>query len=718
MRDCPRRSRNRESRELKHTDRFGTLLWLGSVALSVLFLWHHRTDLSDAVGGFAAIANAAARIHLAGLADVVASAAGAAIAALVVLAWYGAGDLVLRCSAGRDRGAGDTPSEAAHAIAYGAGVWSLIWFLLGLAGLYAGTSAIVALVIGTILGGLAIVRRRPLGLGTVVAHWRTAAPPGGASVVVAVALLAALVAALAPPTAKDALIYHLALPKTFAAASALVVVPHHIPSYFPLGIEMHGLWAMLVGRVIDTRVGEAAGGATFFAFFPLLLAVVHGWARRVGLQGPWPLAACALVASVPTVYDVAASAYVDLALAVYVALALQAAARWWVVPGPRPLVHIALAMGFALAVKLLALVPFLIVALILLLRVLLDRHRVPVRGPLVAAVLAAVAAAATLGAPWYARTWAATGSPVFPFFMELWPASVDGWDVERSFLWQASIAQYGPPDAVSRMLAPFWVSLTGRREIPELYEGVLGPVFLVGIVLVGLALWRGLLAPELIVAAAAGVAMAAWWAVSAQLLRYMLPALAPLAIAIAGAAAGLAHAGVQRLLRTLMVPTAAGVLVTLAWFVGDAPLLPVAGAEARAEYLSRRLDHYPYYRLVNETLPSDARVWLIDMRRDTYHLDRAYFSDYFFEDHTLRRWAQASDSPAELTARARKAGITHVLVRHDMLLDYARSVLVEDARPREENLARLGLVRSFLVEGTTILRADSKFLLAALPQSR
>jgi hypothetical protein len=643
--------------------------------------------------------------------------AGAAVAALVVLAWYGAGDLVLRCVSRHGAGAADVLSGPARALAYGAGVWSLVWFTLGLAGLYHVATAIVALAVGVTLGGLAIVRRRPPGLGSVVAHWRTVAPPGS-SVLVAVVLLAALVAALAPPTAKDALIYHLALPKAFAAASALVVVPHHVPSYFPLGIEMHGVWAMLAGRVIDTRVGEAACGATFFAFFPLLLAAVHGWARRAGLGGPWPLTACVLVASVPTVYDVAASAYVDLALAVYVALAVEAAARWWVLPAMRPLVHITLAMGFALAVKLLALLPLLVVALIVLLRVLRYRHVAPAPGRLVAAAVGAVAAAVILAAPWYARTWAATGSPVFPFFMELWPASVDGWDVERSFLWQASIAQYGPPDAMSRFFAPVLVSLTGRREIPDLYEGVLGPAFLVGVMLMGLALRRRLLGAELIVAGAAGVAMVVWWGVSAQLLRYILPALGPLAVAIAGAAAGLAQSGLPRLTPTLMVPATAGVLVTLAWFVGDGPLLAVTGAEARAEYLSRRLDHYPYYRLVNETLPSNARVWLIDMRRDTYHLDRAYFSDYFFEDHTLRRWARASRRPSELTARAQEAGITHVLVRHDVVLDYARSVLVDDTRPHEENLARLSLVRAFLVEGTTILRADGKFLLAALPHSR
>jgi len=71
-----------------------------------------------------------------------------------------------------------------------------------------------------------------------------------------------------------------------------------------------------------------------------------------------------------------------------------------------------------------------------------------------------------------------------------------------------------------------------------------------------------------------------------------------------------------------------------------------------------------------------------------------------------------------IVTMARRLGITHVLVRHDVLLDYGRSVLVDDARPLAQNVARLNLARSFLVDGTTVLRVDRKFLLAALPPAR
>lgn len=164
----------------------------------------------------------------------------------------------------------------------------------------------------------------------------------------------AVVAALAPPTGKDALTYHRAVPQAYLAAGGIVELPENIPSYFALGAEMHGLWAMLLGGLSRHRVGEVAFGAVLFAFLPLLLATVYGWGRERALSRPEALIAAGLVATVPTAYYVAANAYVDLAQALYVTLAIHAAARWWTTLEPMRLVYLALALGFGLSVKLLA----------------------------------------------------------------------------------------------------------------------------------------------------------------------------------------------------------------------------------------------------------------------------------------------------------------------------------------------------------------------------
>jgi hypothetical protein len=141
----------------------------------------------------------------------------------------------------------------------------------------------------------------------------------------------------------------------------------------------------------------------------------------------------------------------------------------------------------------------------------------------------------------------------------------------------------------------------------------------------------------------------------------------------------------------------------------------VLGGEARRDYLARRLDYYPYYEIVNTQLPQGARVWLINMRRDTYYIERPYFSDYMFEDYTIKQYTEESNSAAAIRARAREAGITHVLVRHDVLLDYDQSPIVDDRRPREQNMEKMRMLKAFLTEGTRVIRSDGKFMLIELP---
>jgi len=703
------------------------LLAAGALALTAVFLDQHRAEISALPASARAFTSALGRYGILALPGAGQSAAGAGAALLVVVAWYGLGGLILgsiRSAVGAPATGSPEPSRAldlASASALGAGAWSLAWFALGLAGLYRPGTALAALAAGLALAARAVVRSRraaetaPVSNGPRVER---SAPARAAALLAALPVAAAFLAALAPPTAKDALQYHLALPKAFVGAGGLVDVPGNIANYFALGAEMQGVWAMLLGRIVSARAGEAAFGAAMFAFFPVLLATVFGWARERGLGRDWAWLAAAMVAGVPTIMEVAASGYVDLPLALYVTLAIRSAAHWWHTQDRASLAEAALTLGFALAVKLTAAFVVLVFALIVLVR---TRKTVPgdarARARLVAG-LAALGGALALGCPWYLRTWARTGSPVFPFFANVWPGRAPGWDVERSTMLAGFNALYGGADKgpLDYLLTPLWLSLTGQREVAASYEGVLGVSFLVGAALIVWALARGGLDIELKIAAAAGGAFFVWWLASAQVLRYLFPALPLLAVAGAGAGAALTTGGaVGRAARwALAASVVAGEVVIVAWVAGDNPVLAATGAEPRAAYLERRLDYYPYYRLINDSLPAGVRIWLVDMRRDTYHLERPYVGDYIFEDHTLQKWIEAAPAGGGVRQRALAAGITHVLIRHDILFDYARSPLVDDRRPQADNVARVERLRSFLADGSRVLRADRKFALVDL----
>jgi hypothetical protein len=431
-----------------------------------------------------------------------------------------------------------------------------------------------------------------------------------------------------------------------------------------------------------------------------------------------------VIAWIPTGYEVAASAYVDLALAGYTALAVRAFGRWWTSGQPRQLAWVAAGVGGALSIKLSAAFLLLPLALLGLLHALgtgsQDREPARPSTALTAAgVLGALALGVTLAAPWYVRNWIRTGSPLFPFYLEIWPAEAPGWDLERSRLYETLFSLYGGISGpLDYLWSPIRLAVAAQPDQPAFYDGVLGIAFIFALPVLAWALWRRRLDVELRLAVLVSAGLFVFWLFSSQQLRYLLPAAAGLAVAIAVAGSALER-GLSRPLCGLVVAGAAlGLPVVLAWFLALDPARVVLGGESREAFLARRLDYYPYYQVVNRDLPPTARVWLIDMRRDTYHLDRPAFSDFIFEDYTLTRYVRAATRVDEIRDRVRADGITHLLVRHDILLDYDRSPIVDERRPRQENVAKLELMTAFFTQGTRVIKGDQKFWLLELPLAR
>ena len=644
---------------------------------------------------------------------------GLLIAGLVGLAWYGLGETIVRRVDSAEGESDDIPvMQVATRSLVGAGAWSLAWFFLGVLPLYRVSVAALALLVGLALAGRALARSRV----TAAAIARSA---GWAALgLLVTGQILALVAALAPPTAKDTLLYHYALPKAWIAVGQAIVIPYNIAGYYPLGVEMHAVWAMLLGAPLGARVAEAAAGATLFLFAPLLAMTVYGWARERGADRTWAAAAALVIAWIPTGYEVAASAYVDLALAGYTALAVRAFGRWWTSGQSRQLAWVAAGVGGALSIKLSAAFLLLPLALLGLLHALgtgsQDRETARPSTALTAAgVLGALALGVTLAAPWYVRNWIRTGSPLFPFYLEIWPAKAPGWDLERSRLYETLFSLYGDISGpLDYLWSPIRLAVAAQPDQPAFYDGVLGIAFIFALPVLAWVLWRRRLDVELRLAVLVSAGLFVFWLFSSQQLRYLLPAAAGLAVAIAVAGSGLER-GLSRPLCGLVVAGAAlGLPVVLAWFLALDPARVVLGGESREAFLARRLDYYPYYQVVNRDLPPTARVWLIDMRRDTYHLDRPALSDFIFEDYTLTRYVRAATSVHEIRDRVRADGITHLLVRHDILLDYDRSPIVDERRPRQENVTKLELMTAFFTQGTRVIKGDQKFWLLELPFAR
>jgi 4-amino-4-deoxy-L-arabinose transferase-like glycosyltransferase len=476
---------------------------------------------------------------------------------------------------------------------------------------------------------------------------------------------------------------------------------------------MHTVWAMLVGGLVSERVAEAAAGATIFLFFPLLLMAVYRWMSEIGASKTAGLIAALMVASIPTAFQVASSGYIDIALALYVTLAVYSLSKWSRTGDKGWLVMIAIFLGAALSIKLTALFIFAAFALLILLRA---RNAGEQAARIAGGGFAALALAAVIASPWYLRNWYTTGSPVFPFYMSIWRGEAPGWDVERSNLFQAINSEYGGSNKtpVDYMMTPWRLSVSADREVPRLFDGVLGPAFLFGLPILIVGVWKFDLPHDAKLGAAAAGIVFAFWLFSSQQLRYLLPIIPLLALSIAVAAEGISAASrkVGQIWRYGTVALClTGMLVSTAWFSEKAPLPVVLGGETRDSYLSRNLDYYPFYQQINSDPAPDASVWLINMRRDTYHVNKRVVSDYMFEDWTLKKMLWEARSAQELKAKAAALGIKYILTRHDFLFDYDRSTLVDDKRPRVENEGKLQIARELILDKANMVRSNEKFSL-------
>lgn len=651
------------------------------------------------------------------------SIAGIFGASLIAASWFGFGSLITylvkKFFAKEENTENDSPFlETARSFAIGAGIWSLIWFFLGIFGAYHKISAIISIIFGI---GLAI--RQFFGRAKSVEKSSESFDVAGkiAFGLILFLLVLALISALAPPIAKDTLLYHFAVPKNFIAAGNNSVIEGNIASYLALGTEMHVVWAMLLGNFFNTRVGEITAGVTVFAFLPILLSAIYGWSRELGLNKNWAIISALLFASIPTVYHVASGGYIDLALTLLVTLAIHSIVRWWHDSSNERLAFAAILLGAGLSAKLTAAFTIIALAFIVLLRI---REEQTAEKPQITQIFTkgflTFAAAGILASPWYLRDWAATGSPIFPFYMNLWKGTATGWDVLRSEQFQQLNLLYGgsPKGVLDYLLSPFNISITAQPEIAKYFDGVLGIAFLFGIPLIIWAWRKSLLRTELKLGILVAGLLFIFWLFTSQQLRYLLPIFPILAISICFSASILSIK--ERLLKQVwtvvfLIISVVGAGVTLAWFSMKSPIQVVFGGEVREEYYTATIDYYPYYKIVNTQLPADSKVWLINMRRDSYLMEKPFFSDYIFETWTLKKLAYESKNIAELRFKAKQMGITHILAKHELMFDPAKTDIYWDELNEQENLQKLQMVKDFILDGNNTIKADKRFSLVKLP---
>lgn len=527
-----------------------------------------------------------------------------------------------------------------------------------------------------------------------------ASSPGAALAWLAIAACAviALVGCFVPPAGHewDALAYHLADPKVFVAAHRIWSLPTEHHSNFPFTAEMWYAVALLYGR---SDWGYAAAAMFHWATAALTVCALVGFARRMltARSGVW---AALIFVTTPAVLWESHVAYNDLAVGLYVTLGLLAACSVAVrtrgaghsagQPGgaDRSALEWALlaagAIGFALGTKYTALLPLALAAALLVL------GRASVR---TVALYACVALA--IGSPWYIKSVVTVGNPVYPFFYTLFPHS-KYWSADRAEKYSSEQGSFGfphslnhPAEAAANLaVAPYRLvtddayrfANTGDYTFSTLVGGLYAGFCL------ALALLRRVPRAVVVMAAVSAVEFAFWF-FNAQIGRYLVSVLPPLALVAGYTAERLVQrwndprgTGADRAAAAVAAAALAGQAALAAWSMWALPTTPqevaatglpptafsaqegleqAADPAARDEALHRRLDVYDAEQWVNENTPHDAGIALFDETRGFY-LDRPYL--WANGEHSSYIPYDRMRTGADLTGWMRAHGIRYALV--------------------------------------------------------
>lgn len=347
--------------------------------------------------------------------------------------------------------------------ALGAGVIGLVWFALGLLGLYRFPAAVLAL-----LAGVIFLWREARGWFSDLAQIRQAWQCAGGfekllGLAVLVLALYQMLVALAPPIKWDALAYHLQLPRQYLEAGRFIFTPENPYWGHPQLVEMLYTFAMAFHRVETAALLGWSAGAIFLiglvGFTNSQLARLQGGAPQV--NAGW-MAAAAVMAGATFRY-LAGWSYTDLFSALFGLAALVVFFAWIEHERRSWLLWAGVFSGMAIATKWTAGLLFLGIfgAALIIRPPAAERRRQWLLGAL---------AAFAVVLPWLLKNLLVTGSPIYPYFI-----GTPWYDAAR-----LASTEEGPPRVIEwwlHIFAPFTTTWAGVDSAAG-FSADLGPVLL------------------------------------------------------------------------------------------------------------------------------------------------------------------------------------------------------------------------------------------------
>ncbi len=466
-------------------------------------------------------------------------------------------------------------------------------------------------------------------------------------------ILILLPVTLLPPTARDELIMHLAIPKLYLENGGISGVPFMVFSYAPMNLELLYLVHMAFGSDTLPKVVHL-----FFAVLTGLIIYIYlseKFGKRQGTTG------AILYLTTPIVAQLSTTAYIDLGLAFYSTLALVALLKWresdyrqqW-------LVYSALSTGLALGTKYSALVVLFVLCpsvIFLYSRGTREQTKAVKLGVLYMFISLAVFS------PWLIRNYILKGDPVFPLATRLFanghsPGS--GLHITKLPPLLMRKLLYGE-DLWYTLLTPLRIFWEGKDGSHQYFDGVLNPLYLI---FIPLAFKRPRdKAVTYMLLFSATYFYIAFFTVD-LVIRYLLPIIPALIILMVY---GFNNTMASKRFRYVAIALMAVTFIFNGRYIATlykrhSPLKYMTGSETKRQYLSRMLPDYAATAFANHNLPTDTKVLFLFTGDRGYYWEREYL--YWDRGGTkVLSLIKESKSAVELRDGFTAFGITHLFIK-------------------------------------------------------
>ena len=490
---------------------------------------------------------------------------------------------------------------------------------------------------------------------------------------------------LTPPTERDALIHHLAIPKLWLQNGSFYETKWAVFSYYPMNLDLLYLIPLYFNKdFIAKFIHMGFGLGTALLIYCYLRRKTSHFAGLLGIL---------VFTSTPIVFRLSTEVYVDLGLAFFITAAIFAFLRYrdGEYKDTKWLFISSIAMGLALGTKYNALIPwfFLSSAIVFVYsRDTGEQWNAIKCGSIFFLISLAVFS------PWLIKNYILTGNPLYPLLQGIFSITdISAQKGTRTIsggiyrgIFQMREAMYGE-NFWETLFIPIRYFFQGQDNNSRFFDGVLNPVLIIfpPFAFIDKSFYRDKLF---------FTGFTVFFILTATFLdqtriRYILPVVPILSILTVMGAMNMLNRIMKLsvyfkyiftvvLLIIFFIFISKNIFYIKNYYQNIGPMNYISGKESSDAFISRHVGSYPAMKFINQSTPDNAKIRLILLAGRGYYLDRIYEADSSMGMNFIRSFVNVSSNPDAFQKRLHSLGHTHWLVQMDLLNKFLQDNYSED----------------------------------------